>query len=519
MNIQPLVAKFFLSFRAALRLTAGLGALLAGCTVGPDFVPPPEPQVQSFAEEPVDVSVSDPREAQQRLALGKKIAASWWSLMRSPQLDKVLQQAIADSKTIAAAKATLAQAQEAVTATAGGLYPQVNLNASISRQKPNPEAQGIQQPSSIFNLYTIGPSVTLPLDIFGETKRQVEQQDALAQFQSQQLNAAYLTLTGNAVNQALAIASARAQIKAVEAIIADDEHNLKSVEEELKVGSSTKIDLESARSQLATDRNQLPPLRQQLSVAKHALSVLAGKAPAEWSPPDFELADFKLPPELPVTLPSEIVHQRPDILAAEAQLHAATAAVGVATAQLYPNLSLSASFSQQALTTGPLFTAASSIWSAAGNLTAPIFHGGTLTAQKRGAEDAFQATLANYQQTVLTSFGQVADTLKALEHDAQLVDGQRRALDSAQASAELTRTSFESGQANLLQVLDAERLLQQARLGYVRAVAQRYQDTAQLFIAMGGDWASWRAQAGAAPGLASAPAPRETAMARAPRTN
>src|SRR5262249_575038 len=171
MNIQPLVAKFFLSFRAALRLTAGLGALLAGCTVGPDFVPPPEPQVQSFAEEPVDVGVSDPREAQQRLALGKKIAASSWSLMRSPQLatqlDKGLQPAIADSKTIAAAKATLAQAQEAVTARAGGLYPQVNLNASLSRQKPNPEAQGIQQPGSIFNLYTIGPSVTLPLDIFG----------------------------------------------------------------------------------------------------------------------------------------------------------------------------------------------------------------------------------------------------------------------------------------------------------------------------------------------------------------
>jgi NodT family efflux transporter outer membrane factor (OMF) lipoprotein len=482
----------------ALRI-AGVAALLAGCTVGPDFTRPAEPQDNSYTATPIDLAVSDKRETEQRLALGQKISGDWWELLRSPKLTGVLQQAIADNKNLIAAKATLAQAQEAVNQAAGGKYPQVNLAGGVSRQKPNLAAQGINQTSPIFNLYTIGPNLTLPLDLFGGITRQVEQQQAMAEFEEHQLNAAYLTLTGNAVNQAVQIASARAQIKAVESIIADDERNLKSIRTQLAVQEATRIDLESARSQLASDRTLLPPLRQQLSVARHALSVLVGKAPAEWSPPDFDLAEFALPQDLPVSLPSQLVRQRPDVLAAEAQLHSASAAIGVATAQLYPNITLSASFTQEALTTGPLFAGASSLWSIASQVTAPIFHGGSLEAQKHGAEDAFEATLATYQQTVLQSFGQVADALQALAHDAELVAGQHEALDSAQASADLTRDSYDAGNANVLQVLDAQRLLEQARLGYVRATAQRYQDTAQLFIAMGGGWWNWRPEAGRSP--------------------
>jgi NodT family efflux transporter outer membrane factor (OMF) lipoprotein len=477
---------------------AGLVALLAGCTVGPDFAPPQEPGDTTYTNEsePVDMTVPDSSEAEQRIVLGKRISGDWWELLHSQQLTEVLQQAVVGNQTLVAAKATLAQAQEQVNQALGGYYPQVNLVAGVSRQKPNLAAQGIRQPGSIFNLYDIGPNLSYTLDVFGGISRQVEQQKALAQFQDFQLDATYLTLTGNAVTQAIQIASTRAQIKAVEQIIADDERNLKSVREELAVREATKIDLASAQTQLENDRTLLPPIRQQLSVAKHALAVLLGKTPAEYKSPEFDLAEFTLPGELPVSLPSELVHQRPDVLAAEAQLHAASAAVGVATAQLYPNFTLSASFTQEALTTGPLFAGISSLWSIAANMTTPIFHGGTLEAQKRGAEDAFKVGLANYQQTVLTSFAQVADALQALAHDAELVNDEKRALLSAQSSAELTRASYDAGNTSELQLLDSERQLQQARLGYIRSVAQRYQDTTQLFIAMGGGWWDWRGQPG-----------------------
>jgi NodT family efflux transporter outer membrane factor (OMF) lipoprotein len=474
---------------------AGLVALVAGCTVGPDFAPQPEPGDKTYTPDPVSMTVPDATEDQQHIALGQKISGDWWELMHSKALTQVLQQAIAGNQTLVAAKATLAQAQEQVNQAAGGYYPQINLTGGASRQRPNLAAQGIpQSQGQIFNLYNIGPTLSWTLDVFGGIQRQVEQQNALADFQSYQLDAAYLTLTGNAVAQAIQIASARAQIRAIEEIIADDERNVESVRAQLAVREATRIDLESAQSQLEIDRTALPPVRQQLNVAQHALAVLLGKTPASYKPPEFDLSEFTLPGELPVSLPSELVHQRPDILASESQLHAATAAVGVATAQLYPNFTLSGSFTQEALTTGPLFTAASSLWSLAGNVTQPIFHGGQLTAQKRAAEDALDGQLANYRQTILTSFGQVADTLTALSHDAELVNGQKRALVSAQANAELTRTSYSAGNTTQLQLLDSERLLSQARLGYVRALAQRFQDTTQLFVAMGGGWWDWRSK-------------------------
>jgi NodT family efflux transporter outer membrane factor (OMF) lipoprotein len=233
-------------------------------------------------------------------------------------------------------------------------------------------------------------------------------------------------------------------------------------------------------------------LQQQLSVAKHALAILIGRAPAEWVAPDFDLAEFTLPEELPLSVPSELVRQRPDILSAEAQLHAASAAIGVATAQMYPQINLSASFTQQIVDPANLFSGAGSIWSVAAQLTAPIFQGGTLAAQKRGAVDAFNAKAATYKQTVLTSFGQVADTLTAIDNDAQLLDRQRSAQDSAATTRQLVQETYRGGGVTILQVLDSERQYAQARLGYTRARAQRFTDSAQLFNAMGGAWWDWR---------------------------
>ena len=254
------------------------------------------------------------------------------------------------------------------------------------------------------------------------------------------------------------------------------------------VGKSARTDVLSAETQLANDRALLPPLRQQLSAARHALSILVGQFPAAWSAPDFDLAELTLPADLPVTLPSELVRKRPDIMAAEAQLHAASAAIGVATAAMYPAITLSASLGQAAMTPSAVFAGANTAWSIASDVATPIFEGGALTAQRRAAVDAFRGTLATYQQTVLQAFAQVADTLDALAHDADLVADERRALDDATASLELQQLSYREGKSDLLQLLDSQRLLQQARLGYVHAQTRRFQDTTQLFVAMGGGW-------------------------------
>lgn len=484
---------------------AGLLALLAGCTVGPDFSPPPEPQTKLYTP---DGEIQPPSPGKgavaQHFALGKKITGDWWTLFHSPALNKLLEQAVANNRTLAAAQATLLQARAAITQAEGAYYPQVTLNGGVTREKTNPGAQGVNTSASIFSVYSVGPAASFALDPFGGNRRRVEQQAALAEAQEYQLDAAYLALTGNVVTQVVNIAATRAQIKAVEDIIADDERNLRLVRIETRAGELTRIDIQSAASQLASDRTLLPPLRQQLNMAVDALALLLGKAPGDWKPPDFGFQDLALPQELPLSLPSALVHQRPDVLLSEAQLHAASAAIGIATAQLYPNITLSASIAQEALTPSHLFMPASNIWSIAGNLTAPIFEGGALEAQKRGTERAFDAALANYEQTVLQSFVQVADVLHALANDAELAGEQRRALEAAEASLTLIRTTFSFGNVSLLQVLDAERQYEQARLGLARADAQRYRDTIQLFVAMGGGGREWREAAASQGAAASA---------------
>jgi NodT family efflux transporter outer membrane factor (OMF) lipoprotein len=485
----------------------GLAAFVVGCAVGPDFMRPSAPETKDYeAGGMPQPDVPEPTETQQRFAVGKKISNDWWQLFHSSRLESVLEEAIAGSQTLAAAKATLAQAQQGVLQAAGALYPQVDLAAGAQRQRVNFAAIGEPVEGPIINLFNIGPTVSYSVDVFGRYRRQVEEQQALAEYQAWELDAAYLTLTGNAATQAFQIASVRAQIAAVQTIIADDERNLGLVQTELRAGEATQIDVQSAQSQLAADRTLLPPLRQQLSVARHALSVLSGRAPGDWMPPDFDLAEFTLPEDLPVSLPSELVRQRPDILAAEAQLHAASAAVGVATAQLYPSIDLTASFEQFATKPSKLFVPASSVFDLAGNLVAPIFHGGTLRAQKKAAVDAFDGAYATYRQTVLTSFGQVADSLQALSHDAELLEAEHRALDSAEANLRLTRTTYSYGNVGILQVLDAQRLAEQARLGYVRAQAQRYLDTVELLTAMGGGW--WQSQDQTALAVTPGKAPR-----------
>lgn len=470
--------------------------LLAGCAVGPDFRRPAPPAVDRYTAGAVPADLrAEADGSTQHLAIGEDVSAAWWQLFHSPALDDVLRRAIADNPTLAAAEATLVQAQQALREARAAFYPQLDFGASIERQQSgsrtvqtDTSTSTVRLSSPPFNLYSLGPTVSYAPDVFGGTRRRVEQAAALAERQEYEVAAAYLTLTGNAVTQAINLASARMQLAAAATIIADDERNLDLVKQTLAAGKATDVDVLTAESQLANDRTLVPPLRQQVSTARHALATLVGRLPAEWSPPDFDLDEIELPGELPVTLPSELVRRRPDILAAEAQLHADSAAVGVATAAMFPSFPLSAAFSAEAVSTSGVFPGASSAWSLAAGLTAPIFHGGALDAERRAAIATYQATLATYRATVLQGFGQVADALRALEHDAELVDAERRGLDVSSTTLELQRFSYGAGKANLLQLLDAERIAEQARLGYARARAQRYQDTAALLVAMGGGW-------------------------------
>jgi NodT family efflux transporter outer membrane factor (OMF) lipoprotein len=473
-------------------------AALCACTVGPSFTPPTTPTPTAYigrgappvsgpAAEGAEQDAPPASDFGQHILLGATPAADWWELFQSQPLDEVIRRAASNSHTLSAARATLLEAQELVAAQSGARYPQVSVDAGAGRQKYGAQFVG---PFSVppFTSLAVGATVRYTLDYTGGIARSVEQREALAQYQQSEVEAAYLSLTGNVALQAMIIASTRAQLQAVSELLAEDRDNLNLVRSAFRNGSVSKTDVLTADSQLASDETLLPPLYHQLAVARHALAVLVGQTPADWSPPDFELGEIKLPRELPVSLPSELIHRRPDILAAEAQLHAATAMVGIATASLYPQITLTASGGQQALPASAwrLFDRSGTTWSLISGLTAPIFDGGTLRADRRAAIDELHASAERYQQTVLESFGQVADVLDALSQDARTLAAQTRALAVAQSSLELSRESYSAGNTGILQVLDAQRQRQQAQLGFVRAQAQQYLDTTQLFLALGG---------------------------------
>jgi len=478
-----------------LLLPTIVAATLSGCTVGPDFKLPESPTISRYTvsgELPPGNLKAGEAPSIQTVALGEKVTAEWWTLFRSAEIDRLVKEAIARSPTLESATARLTAAQEMVAAASGALYPQIDIGASATREKINASSFGLS-PSAVslppnFNAYQVGPTASYALDIFGGTRRQIEQTAALADLRRYQLDAAYQTLTGNIVTQAVQLAAARGKLQAIHDILDIDRENLELVRTERDAGTVPDTDLVSAESQLATDETLSPGVEQQWDTAGHALAVLLGRPPGEWSPPDIELSALTLPGRLPVSLPSELVHQRPDILAAEAQLHIACAQIGVATAQLYPSISLSGNVGAAALDPAHLFTPAGLVWNIAAGLSAPVFDGGTREAERRVALASFRASAADYQQTVLQAFGQVADILKALSHDEQLLAAQHHALDIASESVRLQRAKYSGGGSGVIELLDAQRQYQQSRLGLVQVEAQRYQDTIQLLVAMGGGW-------------------------------
>jgi NodT family efflux transporter outer membrane factor (OMF) lipoprotein len=479
------------------RVLALLGATLAlqACHVGPSFKRPVAPQPAGYLpqseQQPVQTGKA-PAEPpvqpyEQHIQLGGALAGDWWRVFQSQPLSDLIRQGVAGSHTLAAAEATIAEAREVVAAEAGGHYPQLNITAGAGRQQYGKQFLG-SFTIAPFSYTTAGLSVSYLVDYTGGLGRAIEQRQALEQYQVSERDAAYLTLTGGIASEAVQVAALRGQIDALAELLAEDQSNVELVTTAFRNGSVSRVDVLAAQSQLASDQTLLPPLRHELAVARHALAVLVGRPPGAWAAADLALSQLQLPRELPVSLPSELVHRRPDILASEAQLHAATAAVGVATSNLYPQIMLSAtgSVARTGLSASDLFNGQATAWSLISGLTAPVFDGGTLRARRRAAVDELRAAAERYQDTVLKSFGQVADALDALKQDSSLLAAQANALQVAENSLDLARRSYSEGNSGLLQVLDAQRHRQEAQLGYLRAQAQQYLDTILLLLATGG---------------------------------
>jgi len=469
------------------------GAMLAGCaTVGPDYVRPDVPTVQDYT------APSDPQErvagAPQTLP-GEGPEQRWWEVFGSAELNALVDRAIANNYSLQASNATLARARDRLRAVAGQQLPQVDANARAEQQQANLAAFGFElgampglTSNPEFDLYSVGGGIFYDLDLFGGLRRQVEQAAAETEAQQRQTEAAHLTVAGRVVNQVLTIAAIREQIATANALLSEDERNVALSEARQRAGEGTMVEVLNAQSQLANDRGDIPQLNQQLAEARHMLAILVGITPAELGPTDFDINKLTLPTEIPVTLPSALVHKRPDILQAEADLHAATAAVGVATARLYPDITLGATLTQGAPAVDDVLKGAFRGYDIFAGLTAPIFHGGTLKAEKSAAINQARAAAATYQQTVLDAFGQVADLLAAIQSDARSVSNRQEAVDVAGRSLHLSRRSFQVGNSGILQVLESDRLYQRARSGLVDARARQYINVARLYVATAGGW-------------------------------
>jgi len=469
-----------LNSQARFGVTAtAIVALISGCMAGPKFVQPTGPSPSSFTSAPLTHLQGDAQ------AVGEPDATAWWQALHSEQLDATIRLALDRNRDLAAARATLGQMQELAAASEGARYPSVDLEASAGRQKYGAAFLGPEKLPP-FSFYSVGFGVSYAFDLAGGVRRTVEEQYALAAYQQHEAEAAALSVSGNVALQALAAASARAQILSVEELLQDDEKDLKLVQDAFDAGSANRVDVLNAKSQLANDQTQLPPLRRALSNAQHALALLVGRAPAEWTAPEFTLGEFALPAQLPQALPAELAHRRPDIQAAEARLHAATAAVGIAAANLYPQISLTASASMQSTVLRSLFDSNSSAAGLTGSFTQPLFNHGALRAKEQAAREAMHASLDDYEQVVLRSFGQVADALEDLDHDVELIASEQSAVAISSENLDLTRESYTAGNTGVLQILEAQRQSQQARLGLVRAQAQRLEDIIELQLALGG---------------------------------
>jgi NodT family efflux transporter outer membrane factor (OMF) lipoprotein len=489
--------------------------IAGGCAVGPRYHKPEAPAGAGLTPTPLPETSSAAAvhggEAQHLIA-GRDIPFEWWELFQSPVLNSLIEQAFKANPTIAAAQASLAQAQELVHAQQGFFYPTVGADFRPERHKVSGNTNasstiGVQgngvnllpalpevYPSvaphnlpSYYTFYTAQLSVGFVPDVLGANRRQVESLVAQKDAQRFALEATYITLASNVAAAAIQEGSLRAQLQATQQIIEADEKSLKILGDQFRLGFAMRIDVAAQEAALAQARTLLPPLQKQFEQTRDLIRVLAGKLPND-ADPTFELDALQLPPEVPLSLPGKIIEQRPDVRAAEAQLHAANAEVGVAVAAMLPQFSITGQYGGNATQLSQLFSAGGPFWSLYGDVTQPVFQGGTLLHQERAAKQALKQAAAQYQSTVIAAYQNVADTLHVSLSDADALAADVEAENSAKVTYDLTQRQLQAGYVTYLTLLSAETAYHQALLTRVQAQATRYGDTVALFQALGGGW-------------------------------
>ena len=476
--------------RTACRAGVALAAALAGCASGPEFTAPAPPAATHYtptadalttAESPVALST------RQELVPGLPAPAQWWRALHAQALNAWIEQALQASPTLAAAQATLRQAQALQQAQAGATqWPQVDASVSAQRQHASPAAQGQAGDGRTFGLYGASVGARYALDLSGANRRTLEQLAARTDWRRHELAAARLALTGQVADAAIARARLAAQIEATAALLHNQQEQAELAQTRVQLGQAATDEALALQAQAAQTRASLPPLRQQLQQAEHLLAVLAGEPPGSRRVPAFTLQDFTLPGTLALTVPSQLVRQRPDIQASEALLRAAHAERGATLARRYPQIELSASVGSQALTSGALFGGPAALWSMAGQLTQPLLNAAQ-PAQERAAEAALEAAAAQYQNVVLQALRSVADALRAIDNDAQTLQALAEADAAAQGALHTVTQRHRLGAASYAQLLLAQQQARQTRLQLAGAQAQRLTDTVALYQAIGAD--------------------------------
>ena len=473
--------------------------LFGGCAVGPDFHAPAAPTTGRYTAQALPASTAASGAGpEQRLIEGRDIPAEWWALFRSDGIDSLMRQALTANPDLQAADAALRAARENVLAQQGAYFPSVSADYNATRQGvADPIASPLSSGAATYTLHTAQLTVGFVPDVFGGNRRQVESLQAQADAQRYQLEAARLTLASNVVVAAVQQASTRAQIEATRELIDLASRQLTLLQRQQTAGQIGSADVAAQEAALAQAQATLPPLEKQLAQLGNQLAVLTGSLPSDTVLPDFKLEQLQLPEELPLSLPSKLVEQRPDIRAAEAQLHAASAQVGVAVANRLPSFNLSAGVGSSALKFSQLFSAGTGFWSLGADVTQTVFDAGTLMHRQRAAQAGYDQAAALYRSTVLTAFQNVADTLNAIQSDARALDAAVVAERAAQRSLAIARRQHAAGSVGVLVELNAEQTLRQAMLGRIQAQANRLADSAALFQALGGGW--WNRSEGAAP--------------------
>ncbi|NWF39006.1 efflux transporter outer membrane subunit [Mariprofundus sp. NF] len=467
---------------------AVLSLFISGCAVGPDFSSPASPSATKYSNEYPEER-SDGASSQTKLKEAASIPALWWQLFESEALEQLVALGLQQSPTLAAAKARLKAAEETFSADHSSiLFPAVDASLNSSRQKISGAAFGNAGNGSLFTVHNASVNLSYSIDLFGGGQRYLEYGLAQVEFESFQLQAARITLASNIVTTAISEASLRQQIIALQEIINAEAEQLKVAELQFEIGVMAKADLLSQRTALAQTRTQLPALQKALAQTRHQLATLTGRLPGEATLPQFTLGALTMPKEIPLTLPSKLTRQRPDVRAAEAALHQASAQVGVATANLYPNIGLSGSYGTEAVKFGDLFSAGTAIWGLGAGVLQPLFRGGELHARKRAAVAKYEQAAAEYRASVLSAFQDVADALLALEMDGRQLELQKQSEQMASESLDLVTLQHKHGAVSSLTLLNAQQQYQQSRISLIQARATLYADTAALMYALGGGW-------------------------------